>query len=423
MGKSVIQLHDIIVEKNKVIYKYSCSSDLKRYFKRRNDLFITYDFDVSSIPKSILAIPWLSNFVTISWFTGSTIIMDEVDEDFVECLFVLKKAFAETHVDILYKKSDLVVKNLVKNSYPVHKEAMLFSGGLDAWTTFLKHKDKKFDLITIQGSDIQLHDDKKMQLIKTSYQDNPLLADLPVHFISCNFRNFYNGKIEKLIYFNHVDWWTLVQHGLVLTAAAAPLAYHYGYSNVFIASSFSEKENFLWGSSDLDSHIKFGNTTITHDGREFNRIQKTEFVVNTIENLKVKFPLRVCYQQNFSDFNCGLCRKCLRMILSLILHNKNPNDLSFQVDSSIYDIIINHLETVPFGFAGTIFWSEINTKIKDGFDLYVFENEDIEMQKLLYISELITEKSNQFPSIIFKTKRYLNVLRNRWLHFKGNYIK
>ena len=86
MKKSRIVLSGITVENNKVIYDYSYSSDLSTYFKNRENLYIEYDFDVSSIPKSILAVPWLANFITISWFTGSTIIMDEIDADFLECL-------------------------------------------------------------------------------------------------------------------------------------------------------------------------------------------------------------------------------------------------------------------------------------------------------------------------------------------------
>ena len=86
MKKSTIQLHDIKVENNKVIYDYSYSSDLKIYFKNKEKLYVTYDFEVSAIPKSILAIPWLANFITISWFSGCTIIIDEIDDDFLEIL-------------------------------------------------------------------------------------------------------------------------------------------------------------------------------------------------------------------------------------------------------------------------------------------------------------------------------------------------
>lgn len=416
MSKSLIQLHEVIVDKNKINYRYSYSSDLNKYFTNCDDLYISYDSDVSEIPKSILAIPWLSNFVVISWFTGSTIIMDEVDQDFVECLSILKKAFSETHLDILCKKSDLIVTNLVKNSYQLQKEAMLFSGGLDAWTTFLKHKDKKFDLITIQGSDIELHDDKKVQLIRTSYQENPLLSDLNVHFISCNFRNFYNQNLEKLIHYNYVDWWTLVQHGLALTASSAPLAYKYGYSNVFIASTFSEKENFLWGSSILDNHIRFGNTTITHDGMEFNRIQKTEFVVKQIDELNVSFALRVCYKHNFSDFNCALCPKCLRMIISLVLYNKNPNEYGFKVDAGVYDIVINQLEKNNFSFVDPIFWSEIDTLIKGDFSFYIFENHQKEKDKMLFISSLLKKKNKKSPNN--KIKLFKKEIRDKWLQWK-----
>jgi len=422
MSKSKIQLHDIKIENNKVIYDYSYSPDLKIYFKNKDNLFITYDFDVSVVPKSILAIPWLANFITISWFTGSTIIIDEIDEDFVECLKVLKKAFAETHIEILNKKSDLIVNKSIKNNYPTHKEAMLFSGGLDSWTTFLKHNDKKLDLITIQGSDIELGNSNKMELIRKSFEENILLADLPLHFITCNFRDFYNRHIEKLIYYNYADWWTIIQHGIVLTASTAPLAYYYGYSNVFIASSFSKKDNRFSGSSELDNYVKFGNTTITHDGQEFNRFQKTEFVVERHEKLNTFIPLRVCYKHNVSSLNCGMCPKCLRMILSLILKNKNPNDFAFNVDASLYNTIITLLKEVPFRSAEPVFWSEIDAKISGNFDFYVFENKEREREKIFQISSIVKEKTVNYPSMKYKIMNFKNKIRNKLLKWKANNI-
>lgn len=420
MNKSRIQLHNIKIENNKVIYDYSYTSDLKIYFKNKESLFIIYDFDGSTIPKSILAIPWLANFITISWFTGSTIIIDEIDEDFVECLEFLKHAFAKTHLEIVVKNSKLIANNRIKNNYRTHKEAMLFSGGLDSWTTFLKHQDKNLDLITIQGSDIELGNATKMDLIRNSYNENQLLTGSPVHFITCNFRDFYNRHIEELIYFNHIDWWTMVQHGLALTAATAPLAYCYGYSNVFIASSFSTKEDFLWGSSELDNYIKYGSTKIIHDGQEFNRFQKTEFIIKKVDQLNVKLSLRVCYKHNVSNLNCGKCPKCLRMIVSLILKNRNPNDFAFEVNTGVYDTIIKQLKEVPFRSAEAIFWQEIDNHIKGDFDFYVFENQIIERNKILEISSLFKNKIEKYPSNIFKIKSFGNNLRNKWLKWKVN---
>ena len=94
MKKSTIQLHDIKVENNKVIYDYSYSSDLKIYFKNKEKLYVTYDFEVSAIPKSILAIPWLANFITISWFSGCTIIIDEIDDELMN-LYARRMKLAE----------------------------------------------------------------------------------------------------------------------------------------------------------------------------------------------------------------------------------------------------------------------------------------------------------------------------------------
>lgn len=46
-------------------------------------MFLEYNYDVSDIPLSILAIPFVANVVPLVWITNSTIVINELDKSFI----------------------------------------------------------------------------------------------------------------------------------------------------------------------------------------------------------------------------------------------------------------------------------------------------------------------------------------------------
>ena len=134
--------------------------------------------------------------------------------------------------------------------------------------------------------------------------------------------------------------------------------------------------------------------------------------------MNIKLPSRVCYKHNIADLNCGKCPKCLRMIISLILNNKNPNDFGFTVNKNIYDLIVKQVSDSSFGFREYAFWQEINSEINSNTEFYVFENKKEEKGKILQISSLFNKINGNFPSKTFKIKQLKNRLRNKWLLWK-----
>lgn len=46
-------------------------------------MFLEYNYDISDIPNSILAIPFVSNVIPLVWITDSTILINELDESFM----------------------------------------------------------------------------------------------------------------------------------------------------------------------------------------------------------------------------------------------------------------------------------------------------------------------------------------------------
>ena len=82
MGK--IKLNSIKITGSRILFDYSVSDDIKKYFNLQQPFFIEYGEDVSMVPEAILAIPFFANFLPVAWVTGSALCAESADKNFVE---------------------------------------------------------------------------------------------------------------------------------------------------------------------------------------------------------------------------------------------------------------------------------------------------------------------------------------------------
>jgi hypothetical protein len=75
----------------------------------------------------------------IAWFAGFDVHVNEVDDVFYKSLETIKEEFSRNFSQIDLLKGNLVTKNKIKNQYHLDKTAMLFSGGVDAYTTYFRN--------------------------------------------------------------------------------------------------------------------------------------------------------------------------------------------------------------------------------------------------------------------------------------------
>lgn len=92
--------------------------------------FLEYDFDLNDIPKSVLIIPIMMNLLQFSWLTNSVVWVDEIDEDFYNCIPKLKNAFRELHPDMEMRGTLIPAKILKNKSYAKRGALQLFTGGM-----------------------------------------------------------------------------------------------------------------------------------------------------------------------------------------------------------------------------------------------------------------------------------------------------
>lgn len=330
-------LSKIIVEKNKVEYKYTASGLIKKYLNLDEKFFIEYSIDISDVPKSILVIPFLCNMLPISWVCDAEISVDEIDKDFFDSIKEFKQGYINMYPKVIFKGT-LIANNIVNNGYiPSKKTASFFSGGVDAFSTLISHAEEKPTLVTLWGSDIKLTDIKGWNIVRKHAIETAKEFNINNVFIKTSFRLFLKeGKLGNLVYKKAKDyWWHGFQHGIGLIGHIAPYAYINKVSKVYIASSFTEKDKGkVTCASDptIDNFIRMASCKIIHDGYKFTRQDKVHNIVAFKKNNNKNFELRVCWESEGGK-NCCSCEKCYRTIYGIIAEKANPREFGFDIDN------------------------------------------------------------------------------------------
>ncbi|EZH75303.1 hypothetical protein ATO12_00575 [Aquimarina atlantica] len=421
-----VKLHNISYseEGKKIVYDYVADAQVQKFFVEDQSLYVSYQMDVSGIPDSIAVIPFLSNILPIAWFAGFIIEVDEVDEDFFHAQEIIKEEFAKR--DSSYTlNGKLIAGKLVKNSIEGTQPAMLFSGGVDAYATYIRIYDKKPDLVTIHGADITIDDKTQWNDFTSFIESEALLNNNDKEFIETNLRDFYTYQVELLL--KDIGWWGKVQHGLALVGSVAPISFIKKYNAIYIASSYTDHIDIDWGSTpEIDHKITWGGgIKVFHDGYELKRQDKVDSIAEFATKTNAKFKLRVCYSELRTEFNCSNCEKCFRTILGLILNGRNPNDYGFNVDEKVYDKFYTVLKIGSASKGVQYFWWELMEKAKKVDDFYVFndkEEETIQINKIREgkIDDLLEQKINNPNKIKHRIKF---IIRNKFPWLRRLYKK
>jgi hypothetical protein len=173
-----------------------------------------------------------------------------------------------------------------------------FSGGVDSFYTFLKHKDEITKIIFVHGLDIKL--EKTALRSKVSKEIRRVAQELgkPLLEVETNVHEFadkyqYNGSLLPSI-------------GLILSAQ---------FKKIYIPSNLSYDHAFPDSSHPLlDPLWSTEALTFGHDGCEVNRVEKIARISQSDVAMR---SLRVCLQNREDSLNCGQCEKCLRTMTSL----------------------------------------------------------------------------------------------------------
>ncbi|WP_134702549.1 peptidase [Ammoniphilus sp. YIM 78166] len=368
-----IVLDKMVVKDNRVDYFFSVSKNLQKYFKPANHLFLQYNYDISDLPPSILAIPFVANVVPLIWITDSTLQIRDLDQSFYECLGKIRDAYQAMFPNVTFE-GRIAVDTVVNNSYtPELEAASLFSGGLDALTTFIRIRDKKPILITEYGwHEEEIEHSDVWEADKANAINFAGVHGLKNILIQSNYGTFINAGRTIDYDFNKRlgdSWWHGLHHGLAIISAAIPLAFKLKIECIYIASSNSPLYQVPCASDPtIDNEIRYGSGRVFHDAYELSRQNKVKVVVDYYSGVKQPANIRVCFKK---EENCCKCEKCLRTIMGIVAEGHNPADYGFYIPHNLTQHIIASLNDEVKFFTNTfiiIYWNIIQNRMKENYD-------------------------------------------------------
>lgn len=367
-------LKKIDVHKNQVEFIFEATGKLNKYFNT-NKFFVDYEQDVSNVPKSILTIPFVASLVPLMWLTDTVMWVEELDRTFYDSVFKIQSAYQRlySHYPL---KGNLVPAKLIDNVYiPERKSLLLFSGGIDANTTYIRIKDSNPLLFNIQGwyknrNDNDFAADADIRDISAFAQRETLNFT----FAKSNFAVLVNTYVfDKEIKKRLGDsWWHGFQHSMAFISIAIPLAYLLKIERIYIASSVPMGEYVKCASYiTTDSEFKFATVGgCVHDGSELTRQDKVHVLVNYAKQTNEEYPIRVC---SFNDHNCCECDKCFRSILGIVAEGGDIQKFGFIVNNSLKEhfgtIMAERAHTFNIKGESSLHWPAIIKKMKKNYDI------------------------------------------------------
>lgn len=203
------------------------------------------------------------------------------------------------------KHINIKAEDLTGDNHQPKKTASFFSGGVDSFYTYLKHKkdaEKIEYFILINGFDINL--DNSELWLSTLNNISQIAGEEKIELITVE------SNIRPLI--DPIFPWNLTHGGCL---AAAGLLLRGGIKRIYIPSSLTTEQQDPWGSNlATDKLWSTSKLEFIHDGVETPRVNKAGRVAKSEVALR---HLRVCYANKEGAYNCGNCEKCIRTMISL----------------------------------------------------------------------------------------------------------
>lgn len=227
------------------------------------------------------------------------------------------------------------------------KSASFFSGGVDSFYTYLKHKtdpaeaDRISSFILVNGFDIDRRNTPLWNRVLENIKSIAGAEQVELAVIRSNLQDL----VEPILLWDYAHGGCLAAVGLCLRGA---------FHQIYIPSTHSVGEQIPWGSNlALDGHWSTESTTFIHDGTEATRLAK---VTSQIARSPLALEhLRVCFANEKEAYNCGRCDKCLRTMINLYLADALEKSGTFphQIDLEL----VATVPTIP-GEHGGIFHTE-----------------------------------------------------------------
>ncbi len=273
----------------------------------------TYWFDVPekcSGDLSTTGDPWLACLAPLAMTLGEPLRIGlPVDRLLVRNVRELMRIWAGWYPSLCEVPLEIEVADVHPAPAPGRTGAF-FSGGVDSFFTVLRNDEARTaalradELILVRGFDFPVATSDRFErhrerLTAAARELGKELVDVVTNLRRTRLREASWGEL----------W-----HGAALASVGLALEGRYRLLLIGSTSPYGELEP--WGSHPMtDVLFSTQGTRVIHDGAEFTRLDKVQYLSGKDAALRW---LHVCFRE-FSDQNCGRCRKCLLTMMALAL--------------------------------------------------------------------------------------------------------
>jgi hypothetical protein len=354
---------------NQVQFKLNIPRRMRKYFLKDTS-YVQYDrrIDVSEVAGSILTIPMVSAIAPIAWAVGADVSVAALDATYLQSIAKVKEVYRGFYPKFSFL-GDIRVEKTVANAFGRKRTGLLFSGGVDSLTSYLRHKHESPDLFSIWGvPDIPPSEEKFWSRMWADISDLASRDGVSAFQIKTDvYRNMNHELLSEEF---GMIWWGDVAAGLFLFGMCAPVTAIRGAGTVIGASSYTEE--FKEGSAFhplIYNNISWADVTVVQDGYELSRQQKLRYLCRK-EYLKYLSNLRVCWE-SASKTNCSKCEKCLRTIAGLVIEGVDPNNCNLEIDKKTFPSLKDCFTrgTIQSSSGQLYVWSDIQKHIPERIDI------------------------------------------------------
>lgn len=320
---------------------------LRSYFKTESFWFECPD--AGRVSDSIALVPVVANLLPFAWVFDCSLEVPCLDAAFVEAVPKIKQGYVDMLPNVTLggclNAHEVVSCETDLSSDCCGSPLLLFSGGADAWCTFVRHVDERPHLVSIWGADIGCSNVSGWVLVDGHSNSVAKAFDVDYSYIKSNFKEMIDyRKLDKSPIMKKAGyaWWHDVQHGIGLLSLAAPLGSAKNARRIYIASSNTEKDkgSYVCASDPtIDNLFVAGQLRGYHDAYELTRQGKIDEIVRYAASSSRQVNMRVCYHVE-TGRNCCHCEKCARTILEILAASGNPRDFGFDYSPGQFNLLM-----------------------------------------------------------------------------------
>lgn len=397
-----------VMGKNRVSINLNIPFGIKQYF-RNDELILEYDFDVSDVPKSILAVPAVTLASPVGWATGTDIVAGEVDQKFYHTINDVREGFESLYPGFFDNQATLEATPVENPPRKQSGSALLFSGGVDSTTAFYRRRDESPTLINI----VQERDSDKKVARQTDYVEKfASLNDVPSTEIFTNAHSVLDVPILRYDFIEELsrDWWNAIHYGIYYMAVCAPYTYFHGIEHLYQASSYTSNRDLPEAQPFIVESLNWTGTSpkITED--DFKRHEKIDLIADFVSEHD-EITISSCYNRTLRE-NCMDCEKCFRTALGAAAVGVPPDQIDFPVNDDTVENMMEYIREHDFAGFHAYMWAEIQDEVTPG--EFAIENEEL-VQKFLN-ADIEPDKEGREVNLSTNVKMY------KLLPYPVNYV-